>query len=157
MKQIPVSKVFLTCTCNSLIQVTFKGSQLDTRQSLDLDQPTEAEVHMIKAVGDPEDLSLIEDMVQAMPREAILEKMDQVREMLLRGKGALRCGPEDTGEMVEVTQTMDTGEHPPIRQRFRHISPERQKDVVDEIAKILELEVIVAGDWPWTSPNVLVQ
>ena len=73
---------------------------------MDFDQPTEAKVHMVNAVGDNEHLSWKEDVVQAMPTEAAPEEMDKVREMLLRRKGAFQCGPEYTGGTDEVTHRL---------------------------------------------------
>ena len=104
---------------------------------------------MVKALGDQEDLSWKEDVVQAMPTEAAPEEMDKVREMLLRRKGAFQCGPEDTGGTDVVTYRIETGDNLPIRQRFRRIPRERRKALQDEIAKLLEHGVINPGKGPW--------
>ena len=69
---------------------------------------------MVKALGHPEDLSWIEDVMWAMPREATLEEIEKVREMLLSWKGAFQCGPEDAGGTDVGTHKIDTGDHPPI-------------------------------------------
>ena len=108
---------------------------------------------MVQAEEEPmsEDLGWIDAVVQGMPNEATAEDRDKVKAMLSRCYGAFQCGPEDTRMTDVVKHKIDTGDHPPIRQRFRRIPPEKRKIV--EISKMLDRGVIEPGKGPWGIPH----
>ena len=99
----------------------------------------------------------VEAVVTAMPKEATPEEWEQVKSMLCRRKQAFKNDPTDTGCTEVVTHKIDTGDHPPIRQRFRRIPPERRQVVEVEIQKMLDRGIIEPSHGPWASPIVLVK
>lgn len=60
------------------------------------------------------------------------------------------------GRMPTVSLSIDTGEHPPIRQRPYHIPLSKRKQVETEIDKMLAEGVIRPSKSPWASPITLV-
>lgn len=56
-----------------------------------------------------------------------------------------------------VYHKIDTGDHPPIKQRYYPLSPAMQKFVNIEIDRMLELGVIRESSSPWSSPMLLVK
>ena len=99
----------------------------------------------------------VEAVVTAMPTEGTPEEREQVKSMLCRRKQAFQNDPTDTGCTEVVTHKIDTGDHPPIRQRFRRIPPERRQVVEVEIQKMLDRGIIEPSHGPWASPIVLVK
>ena len=64
--------------------------------------------------------------------------------------------PEDLGRTSVVQHHIDTGDHPPIKQRPRRIPIHKREIVEQEIQKMLAKGVIEPCDGPWSSPIVLV-
>lgn len=56
-----------------------------------------------------------------------------------------------------VEHVIDTGEHPPIKQRFYNVSPYTKKIIHDEIDHMLELGVIEPSYSAWSSSVVMVR
>lgn len=50
---------------------------------------------------------------------------------------------------------IDTGDHPPIRQRCYRLSPEKQKALRTEVDEMLKLDVIEPCESPWLSPVIV--
>jgi transposase len=51
-----------------------------------------------------------------------------------------------------IEHRIDTGDHAPIRQRCYRLSPEKQKVLVEEVDKMLALDIIEPCESPWLSP-----
>ena len=61
-----------------------------------------------------------------------------------------------TGRISVVKMHIDTGEHPPIRQRAYRIPLTKRIIVERELEKMLSDRVIVPSSSPWASPITLV-
>lgn len=64
--------------------------------------------------------------------------------------------PEGLGRTHLVEHVIDTGDAPPIKQRYYPMSPARLKIVNDELDKMLSLGVVEKSKSAWSSPIVLV-
>lgn len=60
------------------------------------------------------------------------------------------------GKTTLITHKIDTGDHPPIKQRYYPLSPVKQMALEKELDKMLELGVVVPSTSPWNSPVVMV-
>lgn len=56
-----------------------------------------------------------------------------------------------------VFHVINTGDHPPIKQRYYPVSPYMQKIMNDELDKMIELGVVEPSSSGWSSPVVLVK
>ena len=57
---------------------------------------------------------------------------------------------------VPFPHTIDTGDTPPIRQRYRRLPPFKRELVEEEISRMLELGVLEPSTSAWASPLVLI-
>ncbi|CAG2195664.1 unnamed protein product [Mytilus edulis] len=64
---------------------------------------------------------------------------------------------EDIGLTDLVEHTINTGNHPPVRQRPRRIPLARMKDAEAEIQKMVKQDIIEPSTSPWNSNIVLVK
>lgn len=55
-----------------------------------------------------------------------------------------------------ITHRIDTGDSPPIRQRYYRLSPEKQRILVDQVDEMLKLDVVEPCESAWQSPVLLV-
>ena len=133
----------------------FRGTKIGTGTPI-VDVNTPQVCRMVRGEESPEerDESWIAEIVAAMPTEATASERQKVSRMLHRMRAAFQAGPGDTGETDVVTHKIDTGDNPPIRQRYRRLPPDRRQIIEEEIQKML---VIEPGGGPWASPIVLVK
>lgn len=61
------------------------------------------------------------------------------------------------GRTNMISHRIDTGLHPPIKQRYIPLSPMRQMALEKELDRMLELKVVSPSQSPWNSPVVMVQ
>lgn len=69
-----------------------------------------------------------------------------------------RCISTETqplGKTHLVEHHIDTGDHPPIRQRCYRLSPEKQKALCTEVDDMLKLDVIEPCESPWLNPVIV--
>lgn len=64
--------------------------------------------------------------------------------------------PTVLGRTDKVKLSIDTGDAPPVKQRYYPLSPARQKLVNEELDKMLALGVIEPSTSPWSSPILLL-
>lgn len=55
-----------------------------------------------------------------------------------------------------LTHRIDTGDSPPVRQRYYRLSPEKQKILVEQVDEMLKLDVVEYCESAWQSPVLLV-
>lgn len=54
-----------------------------------------------------------------------------------------------------ISHRIDTGDSPPIRQRYYRLSPEKQRIACEELDEMLKLGVVEPCESPWSSPVLL--
>jgi len=54
-----------------------------------------------------------------------------------------------------ITHHIDTGNSPPIKQRYYRLSPERLKELNRQVDEMLEMDVIERSNSPWNNPVTL--
>lgn len=64
-----------------------------------------------------------------------------------------RCG---LGRTNMITHQIDTGDSPPIRQRYYRMSPEKQRILCEQLEEMLKLDVVEPCESAWSSPVLLV-
>lgn len=74
--------------------------------------------------------------------------VEQFREISFESKGL--------GRTHLLTHRIDTGDSPPIRQRYYRLSPEKQKILVEQVDEMLKLDVVEYCESAWQSPVLLV-
>lgn len=55
-----------------------------------------------------------------------------------------------------ITHCIDTGDSPPIRQRYYRLSPEKQKILIEQLDEMIRLDVVEPCESAWQSPVLLV-
>lgn len=60
------------------------------------------------------------------------------------------------GRTKLITHKIDTGNSPPIKQRYYPLSPSKQLTLEKELDRMLQLGVVVPSNSPWNSPVVMV-
>ena len=98
------------------------------------------------------------DLKQLIPSEGLTEEMrERITLTLSRYQDIFALQGSPMGRTNLVSQSIDTGDRPPIRIPKRHL-PIKQRDIVsDEIKKMLKDDVIEESNSPWASPIVLVK
>lgn len=61
------------------------------------------------------------------------------------------------GRTSLITHRIDTGNSPPIRQRYYRMSPEKIRILCSELDSMLELGVVEECESPWSSPVLIVR
>ena len=108
----------------------FRGTKIGTG-TLVVDVNTPQVCRMVRGEESPKerDESLVREIVAAMPAEATASEQQKVSHMLHWMQAAFQAGPGDTGGTDMVTHKIDTGDHQPIRQRYRRLPPDRRQIV----------------------------
>lgn len=60
------------------------------------------------------------------------------------------------GRTQVIAHQIDTGDSPPVRQRYYRLSPEKQKILTNQVDEMLELDVIEPCESAWQSPVLIV-
>ncbi|UYV63324.1 hypothetical protein LAZ67_2003746 [Cordylochernes scorpioides] len=55
-----------------------------------------------------------------------------------------------------VKHKINTGDHPPIKQRPYRVAPSEQRLIQDEVNKMIENHIVKTSESPWSSPVILV-
>ena len=99
----------------------------------------------------------LEALYAASLQEIESEKQSkQLAQFLDKYQKVFAKNSEDLGRTSVVQHRIDTGDHPPIKQRPRRIPIHKREIVEEEIQKMLAKGVIEPCDGPWSSPIVLV-
>ena len=64
---------------------------------------------------------------------------------------------EPLGQNSKIHHNINTGDKPPIRQRFRRLPPTFKEEVRTLIRDMLDKDVIKPSSSPWASPIVLIK
>ena len=67
------------------------------------------------------------------------------------------CSDDELGYTGKLKHSINTGDHPPIRQPARRVPPFRRKEVQKLLQNMERRDVIQPSSSPWASPVVLVQ
>lgn len=60
------------------------------------------------------------------------------------------------GRTPLISQRIDTGDAPPIRQRYYRMSPEKQRILTEQVDEMLSLDVVEPCESEWSSPVLIV-
>lgn len=55
-----------------------------------------------------------------------------------------------------ISHCIDTGDSPPVRQRYYRLSPEKQKILIEQVDEMLDLDVVEPCESSWQSPVLIV-
>ena len=89
--------------------------------------------------------------------ELTAAQTSEVRELLANYEDVFSLPGSRLGRSSKVQHRIDTGTHPPIRQKARRIPTAQHPMYREEMAKMKELDIIEPSDSPWASPTVLVR
>ena len=80
-----------------------------------------------------------------------------VRQLIQRNADVFASSSEDLGRTTLLEMEINTGDHAPIRQMPRRMSPRQREEVAGQVLKLLRQGVIKPSSSPWSSPIVLVK
>lgn len=89
--------------------------------------------------------------------ELTSEQEQRLHALLHKHKAVFSQHPSDLGCTDTVTHRIDTGEHPPIKQRHRRVSPHIFNEVKKHISELIDQGVLEKSNSPWASPAVIVR
>lgn len=101
--------------------------------------------NQIKTMNMSEDTDLTESQIQ------------EIRNLLLSQKDVFARNPKRPERTTRVKHKINTGDHPPIKQRSYRQSPTEQEIIEKEVREMLANGVIRLSKSPWSSPVVLVK
>ncbi|CAC5386872.1 unnamed protein product [Mytilus coruscus] len=85
------------------------------------------------------------------------DQSEKFKDLLMEYSNIFSKSSEDIGLTDLVEHTINTGNHPPVRQRPRRIPLARMKDPEAEIQKMVQQDIIEPSSSPWNSNIVLVK
>lgn len=88
------------------------------------------------------------DNLEEGQRVIVDSLVEQFRDISMERKGL--------GRTSLITHRIDTGDSPPIRQRYYRMSPEKQRIVTQEVDEMLSLDVVEPCESEWSSPVLIV-
>ena len=81
----------------------------------------------------------------------------RVTQLLTQFQHTFSQGPNDLGRTTLVKHTINTSNHPPIKQGPRRIPLQKLEEAKKQIDEMLENNIIEPSSSPWASPIVLVK
>ena len=85
------------------------------------------------------------------------EEQQQLRQLIGSYSDVFALNPGELGTTGVVSHTIDTGDHPPIRQPLRRTPFALRAKVEEMVREMLDQQVIIPSKSPWASPVVLVR
>ena len=86
-----------------------------------------------------------------------LEEQTSLRQFLTANAGVFALDQSELGTTDVITHTVNTGDHPPIRQHLRRMPFALRNQVTEMVKDMLDHQVIQPSSSPWASPIVLVE
>lgn len=114
--------------------------------SIDMTQSADSPISLLSTV--PDNHITAYDNLEENQRHIVDNLVDQFREISMERKGL--------GRTSLMTHHIDTGDSPPIRQRYYRMSPEKQRILTQEVDEMLSLDVVEPCESDWSSPVLIV-
>ena len=121
-----------------------------------LEQVQVPEEQDITAISVEEQTRVVEDCVERLQHLTLLDRQ-RIKSYFIKYKNIFSTGPNDIGRTDRIFHTIDTGDNPPIKQRFRRLPVHRQEHVETLVDEMLQGGYIRPSNSPWASPIVLVK
>jgi len=86
------------------------------------------------------------------PRQVI-----RLKNLLGKNRDVFATSMKEIGHTKIYQHHIDTGSHPPIRQRAYPTTPAKKKEIEKQLKEMLELDLIEPSFSPWASPCILVK
>ena len=96
------------------------------------------------------------EMVEHCEEDLTNDQREQLYHLLVASADIFGDKNDGLGRTGCVEHTIDTGNHPPIRQPYRRIPAGRGEQAHQLIQNMLKKDVIRPSSSPWASPVVLV-
>ena len=84
------------------------------------------------------------------------EQKAQLEKLLMSYRDVFANSIEEIGKTSILKHTIDTGDHPPIRQRAYRASPQARLEIERQVEQMLDQGLIAESTSPWASPVILV-
>lgn len=81
----------------------------------------------------------------------------ELKKLLGKYSNVFSKDKSDTGVTAQIEHTIDTGDHPPIKQAPRRLPMHKQDAASEEIKEMLQDNIVRPSNSPWSSPVVLVE
>jgi hypothetical protein len=97
------------------------------------------------------------DLLERSSQYLTEDEKSQVAKLLYEFQDIFSTGDKDLGQTGLVQHTINTGDAPPARQRYRRLPFAQQAEADKHVDDMLERGVIEPSSSPWASPIVLVK
>ena len=114
-------------------------------------------VAMVSEKSDVDREELLLKTVQMNTSELSSQQLTQIQALLKEYGDIFSLHPSDLGTTDQITHTINTGDHEPIRQPPRRLPFSLRSKTNELVREMLKQGVIQASTSPWASPVVLVE
>ena len=97
------------------------------------------------------------NMVQNCCGRVTEEQKKRMYQLVSAYADIFAASPTDYGHTNRLLHSINTGDHPPIRQQVRRLPPYKKEEIRTLLSQMQEKGIIRQSNSPWASPVVLVQ
>ena len=124
------------------------GSRVGTWQAVD---------YVVNTVEGCSDVEELYSKLQLNDLDIEPVKLKVLKDLIGQYKDVFGRDNYDLGYCKTITHNIDTGDHPPIRQRYRRLHPPLKDLVSEELSRMEKQGIIAKSSSPWCSPLVPVK
>ena len=137
-------------------QIVKNGTFLGAMSPVEVLEATETRQKDDNAVND-EVLKVVNELLSHIPAEINVCQREQIRVLLEKNADILSLNEYDVGRTTLVQQTINTGDHQPIRQSLRRHPIAHLEAIDQQVEEMRQHGIIEPAASPWASNVVLVR
>ena len=121
-----------------------------------VDQPSLENEIGVNVLSSTSQSRVVSDVIESLSHLSLFDKQ-RVKNTFHKYQNIFSTGPNDIGRTDRIFHVIDTGDSPPIKQRFRRLPVHRQEHVEKLVDEMLQGGYVRPSNSPWASPIVLVK